>query len=232
MLFEKKGWNGLSADEKTAYANFRLLESGAYEHWSAHEQKDFLKYCEKLKIPHPLPKARSLISDEVLLRGQRRKVQALSPEEYREYKWAQIELSLLWSESGRFRDRARKLRAEAREGKGRAGLSPERKSEDLQKLETLFAKAEQKLGVSFRLPTGPLTEEDIQEERTRRIRIAELEGKKMPGKYEGDPLWDDVVPIPQDDGEMPLAAIAYTDEYAEGEFTFLTTLPQHPKSSY
>ncbi|KUJ15553.1 farnesyltransferase-like protein [Mollisia scopiformis] len=35
------------------------------------------------------------------------------------------------------------------------------------------------------------------------------------GKYEGDPVWDDVVPIPQDDGEGALAAIAYTDEYAE-----------------
>jgi protein farnesyltransferase/geranylgeranyltransferase type-1 subunit alpha len=36
------------------------------------------------------------------------------------------------------------------------------------------------------------------------------------GKYEGDPAWDDVVPIPQDDGEGALAQIAYTDEYAEG----------------
>lgn len=34
--------------------------------------------------------------------------------------------------------------------------------------------------------------------------------------YEGNPIWDDVVPIPQDDGENALAAIAYTDEYAEG----------------
>jgi protein farnesyltransferase/geranylgeranyltransferase type-1 subunit alpha len=36
------------------------------------------------------------------------------------------------------------------------------------------------------------------------------------GKYEGNPVWDDVVPIPQDDGEGALAQIAYTDEYAEG----------------
>ncbi|KAG9244077.1 farnesyltransferas-like protein [Calycina marina] len=35
------------------------------------------------------------------------------------------------------------------------------------------------------------------------------------GKYEGDPAWDDVVPIPQDDGEGALAQIAYADEYAE-----------------
>lgn len=36
------------------------------------------------------------------------------------------------------------------------------------------------------------------------------------GKYEGDPVWDDVIPIAQDEGEGALAAIAYTDEYAEG----------------
>lgn len=36
------------------------------------------------------------------------------------------------------------------------------------------------------------------------------------GRYESDPAWDDVVPIPQDDGEGALAQIAYTDEYAEG----------------
>ena len=38
------------------------------------------------------------------------------------------------------------------------------------------------------------------------------------GKYESDPTWDDVVPIPQDDGHGALAQIAYTDEYAEGTF--------------
>lgn len=35
-------------------------------------------------------------------------------------------------------------------------------------------------------------------------------------KYENSPEWEDVVPIPQDDGgPNPLAAIAYTDEYSE-----------------
>jgi hypothetical protein len=234
VLLEKKTWNGLSADEKTAYSNFRLLESGAYEQWTAQEQKDFLKYCEKLKIPHPLPKPLSLDSDEGVLREQRRKIDTLSPDEYREYKRQQRELSLLWSQSVRFRDRARKLRSEAKEGKERGEGPPKHRSEEVQKLETLFAEAEQKLGVSFRPPAGPITEEDIQEERQRRIRIAELEGKKMPGIYEGDPVWDDVVPIPQDDGEKPLAAIAYTDEYAEGNpppamlsLTTNTTIPSN-----
>jgi len=60
------------------------------------------------------------------------------------------------------------------------------------------------------------TEENIEEERSRRKLIGHLQGKRM-GRYEGDPVWDDVVPIPQDDGEGALAAIAYTDEYAEGK---------------
>ncbi|KAL3428301.1 farnesyltransferase alpha subunit ram2 [Phlyctema vagabunda] len=58
------------------------------------------------------------------------------------------------------------------------------------------------------------TEEDIEVERKRRARIAQLSGKKM-GKYEIDPVWADVIPIPQEDGEGALAQIAYTDEYAE-----------------
>ncbi|KAI5838602.1 hypothetical protein DFP73DRAFT_599831 [Morchella snyderi] len=33
--------------------------------------------------------------------------------------------------------------------------------------------------------------------------------------YSGDPEWEDVIPLPQDDGVRPLAQIAYTEEYAE-----------------
>lgn len=36
------------------------------------------------------------------------------------------------------------------------------------------------------------------------------------GKYSDSEEWEDVVPIPQDDGgPNPLAAIAYTEEYSE-----------------
>jgi protein farnesyltransferase/geranylgeranyltransferase type-1 subunit alpha len=56
---------------------------------------------------------------------------------------------------------------------------------------------------------------DIEDERSLRKLLGVFQGKKM-GRYEGDPEWDDVVPIPQDDGEGALAQIAYTDEYAEG----------------
>lgn len=57
---------------------------------------------------------------------------------------------------------------------------------------------------------------EIEDERNRRKLIGRLQRKTM-GKYEGNPEWDDVVPIPQDDGEGALAQIAYTEEYAEGE---------------
>lgn len=33
--------------------------------------------------------------------------------------------------------------------------------------------------------------------------------------YAEDSSWDDIVPLPQDDGEHPLAQISYTDEYSE-----------------
>ena len=65
---------------------------------------------------------------------------------------------------------------------------------------------------------GDITKEQIEEERSRRMRISELMGDKM-GLYGGNPEWDDVVPVPQDDGEGALAAIAYSDEYAEGIHT-------------
>lgn len=52
------------------------------------------------------------------------------------------------------------------------------------------------------------------------------------GIYEKDPIWDDVVPIAQDDGEGALAQIAYTDEYAEGKIAILHSLHKtHDMSS-
>ena len=57
---------------------------------------------------------------------------------------------------------------------------------------------------------------EINQEKHRRAKISAMETAKKVGRYAGDPLWDDVTPIAQDDGENPLAAIAYTDEYVEG----------------
>jgi len=33
--------------------------------------------------------------------------------------------------------------------------------------------------------------------------------------YSHDPGWEDIIPLPQDDGDNPLAQIAYTEEYSE-----------------
>lgn len=59
------------------------------------------------------------------------------------------------------------------------------------------------------------TAEDVRKERERRKKMAELEGERL-GVYTGEPDWDDIDSIPQDDGKDALAAIAYTEEYSEG----------------
>ncbi|KAM0328506.1 hypothetical protein ACHAQA_004913 [Verticillium albo-atrum] len=63
-----------------------------------------------------------------------------------------------------------------------------------------------------------VTQQDIDEEKTRRRTMAELKdalyGEKM-GPYATDPAWDDVVPVPSDEPEGSLAAIAYPEHYAE-----------------
>ncbi|KAI8946209.1 prenyltransferase alpha subunit [Xylaria longipes] len=63
-----------------------------------------------------------------------------------------------------------------------------------------------------------LTEDDIKAEKERRQEMAvlrnELYGVKS-NSYADDPQWDDVVPIPQDEPEGALAAIAYAEDYAE-----------------
>lgn len=64
-----------------------------------------------------------------------------------------------------------------------------------------------------------VTSEEIEEEKLRRKEIAslrmELYGERS-GAYGTDPEWDDVIPMPVEDGEGALAAIAYPEEYAEG----------------
>jgi protein farnesyltransferase/geranylgeranyltransferase type-1 subunit alpha len=145
---------------------------------------------EKLKIPIPLPKPKDLEKD---LFG--RSIGEYTPAEYKLWKERQERLALLKVDSKRFKERARKDRESAsKEGGGAA--------------------------------------QKIEEEKARRREIGRLTGKGTffavhgldecqygslaMGRYESDPVWDDVVPIPQDDGEGALAQIAYTDEYAEG----------------
>ncbi|KAJ2985140.1 hypothetical protein NUW58_g5694 [Xylaria curta] len=66
--------------------------------------------------------------------------------------------------------------------------------------------------------TYTINEADIKAEKERRKEMgtlqSELYGKK-PNPYAENPEWDDVVPIPQDEPEGALAAIAYAEDYAE-----------------
>ena len=51
------------------------------------------------------------------------------------------------------------------------------------------------------------------------------------GKYFDSEEWEDVIPIPQDDGgPNPLAAIAYTDEYSEAMSYFRAVMAKDEKS--
>jgi protein farnesyltransferase/geranylgeranyltransferase type-1 subunit alpha len=93
----------------------------------------------------------------------------------------------------------------------------ERKLDGLRERSAWFRSERRALRIGEEGTEGNATDEDIEEERIRRRDIGHLQGKAM-GRYEADPAWDDVVPIPQDDGEGALAAIAYTDEYAEGKY--------------
>lgn len=69
-----------------------------------------------------------------------------------------------------------------------------------------------------------VTEREFEEEKGRREEMAQLRkdlygekgGLRMSAKFGLDPEWDDVVPVPHEESEIALAAIAYPAEYAEG----------------
>ena len=66
------------------------------------------------------------------------------------------------------------------------------------------------------------TADEVEEEKLRRKEIArlrmELYGERT-GEYGTDPAWDDIIPMPIEEPEGALAAIAYPEEYAEGPTT-------------
>jgi len=68
-----------------------------------------------------------------------------------------------------------------------------------------------------------VSDKDVEEERARRKEIAalrmELYGQRS-DPYSEDPAWDDVVPIPVQEPEGALAAIAYPEYYAEGKLPY------------
>lgn len=51
------------------------------------------------------------------------------------------------------------------------------------------------------------------------------------GKYSDSEQWEDIVPIPQDDGgPNPLAAIAYSEEYSEAMSYLRAVMAKEEKS--
>lgn len=130
--------------------------------------------------------------------------------QYQAWKEDEDKLRILKWESGNFREKWEKQNYKPSKEPNSADASyikqciwePESVDIDFEKLEAESRR--------------PLTDQDKQDEEQRRVEISRMESGKKIGRYEGDPDWDDVVPIPQDDGVNPLAAIAYTDEYAEG----------------
>ncbi len=70
------------------------------------------------------------------------------------------------------------------------------------------------------------TPADVEAERARRAEMADLRMQlygEQTASYALDPDWDDVTPIPQAEPEGALAAIAYSDDYAECMFSLLSS---------
>jgi hypothetical protein len=160
---------------------------------------------DQLKIPNPLPTPIPLGKDR---KGN--DIENYTIAEYKAWKEDEAKLEILRWESANFREKWRKQ-----------NYKPSAKSDgdDISYIQQYTWKADtvkldfEKLEAEIR---RPLTDQDKQAEEKRRNEISRMESGKDAERYEGNPSWDDVVPIPQDDGEKPLAAISYTAEYAEG----------------
>lgn len=185
--------------EQKQYSYYILLEAGAYKSWSAKEQAELLKECEKHKVPLPRPSTVPVGKDR-----NGKKLEDYTVEDYEKYLKLQKHLKLLKQQSDEFRTRWLK---------GRYKIAESR--EDNIGIKERHARPELDYETYVVAIQRPLTQKDIDEEKQRRAEIHFIEtGKKMT-RYAQDPAWDDITPIPQDDGPAPLAAIAYTDEYAE-----------------
>lgn len=189
-----------------------MLNIGAYHSWTAKQQDELFKAIEKHKVPFKRP---STVPEGTDRRGK--KLEDYTVPEYEQYLKEQEHLDQLKNYSYEFRQRWREQKYKVAEQpsdyefigiKDRTRLITEGvESEDID-----FKKLDYEL-------RRPLYTADLKEERERRAEIYNIESGKKMTKYENDPMWDDVAPIPQDDGENPLAAIAYSDEYAEGTRT-------------
>jgi hypothetical protein len=125
-------------------------------------------------------------------------------------------------QSATFRDRARRSRKDggkpswihAHIQRRQAKIQKQDVSDEFEVEDALLPKFKQFIKETKN--ESPILEAEVIAEKQRRVEMAELQHERRPGNYGGDPAWDDIVPLPQDDGDKPLAAIAYSDDYAEG----------------
>ncbi|KAI0514378.1 prenyltransferase alpha subunit [Xylaria bambusicola] len=184
-LAEEQGFNSLGPADKRTYLNLELLRSIA--HIDDLSKKGQREFWKQLSDANvPLRSAPRPKADQWGRDRNGRPIGDYTPEEYAAYERKKSRISELDFESTFFRrDRER-------------------------------AHWKSKNPVTGEVYT--ITEDDIKAEKERRQEMSalrsELYGTKL-STYANDPEWDDVVPIPQEEPEGALAAIAYADDYAE-----------------
>ena len=204
--YDTKGFDGLTANEKLQWGFYFLHYTGAYRNWNEKTQTELFQAIEKHKIPLKRP---SLVPQGVDRFDK--KIEDYTVPEYEQYLKEQAHLQQLKRHSLEFNRRWRKQKFKVENGtrpeeylsfKDRRILIEGDAPYDFKKIDAEWRR--------------PLYTADLKEEQQRRKEIYNIQtGKKM-ATYASNPIWDDIKPIPQDDGENPLAAIAYSDEYAVG----------------
>lgn len=187
-LKSQKGFAALTTSEQIAYALSVFFVNGAWKNWKEDAQKEFWKSLRERCIEADLEQDKEAEGREGDTRSSGEAIPSEEAAKQRERQIRAVEIRTLETQCRKFIVR-----------RDQCGTATEE-------------------GVSVQQETSSdhgVTREDIDSERNRRKLLGYLRGRKM-GNYESDPKWDDVVPIPQDDGEGALAQIAYTDEYSEG----------------
>ncbi|KAI2615927.1 protein prenylyltransferase [Hypoxylon sp. NC1633] len=184
--YEQLGLHGMTPADRQAYFNQEYLKPGAAKTLPNKAQKELWKQLNEASVP-----LRSLPRPDDKQWGfdkNGRNLGDYTVDEYEAYTAKKTKLLLLLDKSTNFKSKR------ARADRGDVLLVG-----DIAKPCTC-------------------TEEDIEAERARRKEMAELQQDLYGVKTDPfalDPEWDDVIPIPQNDPPGALAAIAYSEEYAE-----------------
>jgi len=204
--YDTKEFDGLSVNDKLQWGFYFLHYTGAYRNWPEKTQTELFQAIRKHQIPI---KRSSLVPQGIDRFGK--KIEDYTILQYEQHRKEQEYLQQLKRYSSEFSRRWRKQKFKVENGprpeeyfsfKDRRILVEKDVPYDLKEIEAEWRR--------------PLYTADLKEEQQRRKEIYNIQtGKKM-ATYGSNPIWDDIKPIPQDDGENPLAAIAYSDEYAEG----------------